>query len=189
MMKKGLARVSVFMMVAAIAASVAACTPQDKKGGAKNPTETTVQAKVSREKTKKEKTKKPVRKKDENARTEAPTKAVEAPKQAAKGPGAGPAQGAGVNETSPRTPAGNGAVKPSAEPSKGQTVEKAPKASEGVKKQEAKKDQKKSAVNQKFSQKKSDSRLKQKSAEKKSDGMQAKNSGNGDAGQKGKPAA
>lgn len=165
MMKKGLARVSVFMMVAAIAASVAACTPQDKKGGAKNPTETTVQAKVSREKTKKEKTKKPVRKKDENAGTEAPTKAVEAPKQEAKGPGAGPAQGAGVNETSPRTPAGNGAVKPSAEPSKGQTGEKVPKASEGVKKQEAKKDQKKS------------------------DGMQAKNSGNGDAGQKGKPAA
>ena len=48
MMKKGLARVSVFMMAAAIAASVAACTPQDKKGGEKTQTETTVQAKASK---------------------------------------------------------------------------------------------------------------------------------------------
>ena len=96
MMKKGLARVSVFMMAAAIAASVAACTPQDKKGGAKNPTETTVQAKVSREKTKKEKTKNTGKKKDENARIEAPTKEAEAPKQAAKGPGAGPAKEPGI---------------------------------------------------------------------------------------------
>ncbi|MCI8527515.1 MAG: hypothetical protein HFF17_16765 [Oscillospiraceae bacterium] len=197
MMKKGLARVSVFMMVAAIATSVAACTPQDKKGGAKNPTETTVQAKVSREKTKKEKTKNPGKKKDENAKIEAPTKAVEAPgkvtewpKQEAKGPGADQAQGPGVNETSPKTPTGNDAMKPSAEPSKGQTGEKAPKASEGVKEQDAKKDEKKSAANKKkengekkkLSQKKSDSKLKKKAAEKKSDGKQAKNSGNGATG-------
>ena len=33
------------MMAAAMAASVAACTPQDKKGGTKPPTETTIQAK------------------------------------------------------------------------------------------------------------------------------------------------
>ena len=129
MMKKGLARVSVFMMAAAIAASVAACTPQDKKGGAKNPTETTVQAKVSREKTKKEKTKNPGKKKEENARIEAPTKEAEAPKQAAKGPGTGPAKGSGIRETAPKAPAGSAAVKPSDETYKVQTLEKSPKNS------------------------------------------------------------
>lgn len=193
MMKKGLARVSVFMMAAAIAASVAACTPQDKKGGAKNPTETTVQAKVSREKTKKEKTKNPGKKKEENARIEAPTKEAEEPKQAVKGPGAGPAKGTGIQETAPKAPAGNSVVKPCAESSKGQTGEKAPKASEGVKEQDTKKDEKKSALNKKkenekktkLSKKKSDSGLKKKVAEKKSDGMQARNSGNGEGGQKG----
>lgn len=156
MMKKGLARVSVFMMAAAIAASVAACTPQDKKGGAKNQTETTVQAKVSKEKAKKEKTKKPEKKKDENAKKEMPTKAVEAPakateepKQEAKEPGAGPAKGPGIQETEPKAPAGNGVVKPSVEPSKGQTGEKAPKVSEGVKEPDTKKDEKKSAANKK----------------------------------------
>ena len=41
----------------------------------------------------------------------------------------------------------------------------------------------------KLSQKKSDSKLKKKLSEKKSDGKQAKNSGKGEAGQKGKPAA
>lgn len=46
------------MMAAAMAASVAACTPQDKKGGTKPPTETTIQAKGSKEKVKKEKMKK-----------------------------------------------------------------------------------------------------------------------------------
>lgn len=197
MMKKGLARVSVFMMSVAIAASVAACTPQDKKGGAKSPTETTVQVKVSREKTKKEKTKNPGKKEEENVRIEVPTKEAEAPKQAVKGSGAGPAKGPGIQETAPMAPAGNGVVKPSAEPSKGQTGEKAPKASEGVKEQDTKKDEKKSAINKKkenekktkLSQRKSDSGLKKKVAEKKSDETQARNSGNGEADQKGKPAA
>lgn len=149
-MKKGLARISVFMMAAAIAASVAACTPQDKKGGAKSQAETTVQAKVSKEKAKKEKTKKREKKKGENAKVEMPTKTVEVPakategpKQEAKGPGAGPAKGPGIQETAPKAPAGNGAVKPSVEPSKGQAGEKAPKASEGVKEQDTKKDEKK----------------------------------------------
>ena len=204
MMKKGLARVSVFMMATAIAASVAACTPQDKKDGAKNPTGTTAQAKVSKEKAKKDKMKKPGKNKEENAKAEAPTKAAEAlaktaegPKQEANGPGAGLAHGPGVKETAPKTPAGNGAVKPSAELSKDQTGEKAPKASEGVKEQDTKKDEKKSAANKKkkngkktkLSQKKSDSGLKKKAVEKNSDGKQVRNSGNGEAGQKGKPAA
>ena len=84
-------------------------------------------------------------------------------------------------------------VKPSVESSKGQTGEKAPKASEGVKEQDTKKDEKKSAVNKKkenekktkLSQRKSDSGLKKKVAEKKSDGTQARNNGNGEGGQKG----
>ncbi len=203
-MKKGLARISVFMMAAAIAASVAACTPQDKKGGAKSQAETTVQAKVSKEKAKKEKTKKREKKKGENAKVEMPTKTVEVPakategpKQEAKGPGAGPAKGPGIQETAPKAPAGNGAVKPSVEPSKGQAGEKAPKALEGVKEQDTKKDEKKSAANKKkgdgkktkVSQKKSDSGLKKKAAEKKYDGKQVKDRGNGKAGQKGGTAA
>lgn len=88
-------------------------------------------------------------------------------------------------------------MKPSTESSKDQAGEKAPKASEGVKEPDTKKDEKKSAANKKkengektkLSQKKSDNGLKKKTAEKKSDGKQAKNSGSGEAGQKGKPAA
>ena len=174
------------MMAAAMAASVAACTPQDKKGGTKPPTETTIQAKVSKEKAKKGKVKKEktnkTEKKEENVKAEAAVKDAEAPEREAKGPGVGLAQGPGVRETAPKTPAGNAAVKPSAELPKEQTEEKTPKAPEKIKKQET-------AEKAKLSQKKSDNGLKKKSVEKKSDGKQAKNSGNGEAGQKGKTAA
>ena len=169
------------MMAAAMAASVAACTPQDKKGGTKPPTETTIQAKGSKEKVKKEKMKK-TEKKEENVKAEAAVKDAEAPEREAKGPGVGLAQGPGVRETVPKTPAGNAAVKPSAELPKEQTEEKTPKAPEKIKKQET-------AEKAKLSQKKPDSGLKKKSVEKKSDGKQAKNSGTGEAGQKGKTAA
>lgn len=156
-------------------------TPQDKKGGTKPPTETTIQAKGSKEKVKKEKMKK-TEKKEENVKAEAAVKDAEAPEREAKGPGVGLAQGPGVRETAPKTPAGNAAVKPSAELPKEQTEEKTPKAPEKIKKQET-------AEKAKLSQKKPDSGLKKKSVEKKSDGKQAKNSGNGEAGQKGKTAA
>lgn len=46
-MKKGIGKVSIFMIAAAIGLSVAACTPQDEKGGRKTQTETTVQLKMS----------------------------------------------------------------------------------------------------------------------------------------------
>ncbi len=91
-MKKGIGKVSIFMIAAAMGLSVAACTPQDEKGGRKTQTETTVQPKVSKEKAKKSGEDK---KEEKNAKAEESAKETEESEGAAKDSGADQTQSFG----------------------------------------------------------------------------------------------